>query len=92
MPKAVRLSGWWTTPFPLFGALGRGASVRGYSLHELRSVPERIAETKRYISEGLAGGRFRREDREDFPLEQAREAYDYLESNQQVGRVVIMVP
>ena len=80
------------TPFPLFGALSKGVAVRGYSLHELRSVPERIEETKKYIFDRLADGRFYPKIAKTFPLNKVEEAYQYLESNQQVGKVVITVP
>lgn len=80
------------TPFPLFGALGKGVSIAGYSLHQLRAVPERLAETKKYIFDRLADGRFHPKIARTFPLAQTREAYEYLESNQQVGKVVITVP
>jgi NADPH:quinone reductase-like Zn-dependent oxidoreductase len=43
------------------------------------------------VYERLADGRFRLKIAKTFPLAQYREAYEYLESNAQVGKVVITV-
>ncbi len=79
------------TPFPTMAALGRGLKMAGYTLHQLWAEPERLAEAKRYIFERLEDGRFVPKIAKTFPLVQAQEAYRYLESNQQVGKVVITV-
>jgi NADPH:quinone reductase-like Zn-dependent oxidoreductase len=87
--------GWLSvqpTPFPLFTALGKGLSVRGYSLMEITRNPEKLAGAKKYIYERLADGRFRPKVAKIFPFAQTVEAYKYLESNAQVGKVVITVP
>jgi len=44
------------------------------------------------VNERLADGRFVPKIAKTFPFEQTVEAYRYLESNQQVGKVVITVP
>jgi NADPH:quinone reductase-like Zn-dependent oxidoreductase len=75
------------TPFPLAEAAMRGVSVRGYILME---VPHK--EPVKYIFERLADGRFVPKIAKTFPFAQSVEAYRYLESNQQVGKVVITVP
>ncbi len=80
------------TPFPLMGALSKGVRIEGYSLHQLNAHPERIAEAKTYIQERLTDGRFVPKIAKVFPFAQTQEAYRYLESNQQVGKVVITVP
>ncbi|MGI4830481.1 MAG: zinc-dependent alcohol dehydrogenase family protein [Janthinobacterium lividum] len=79
------------TPFPLMEALGKGVSLSAYTLHQLSSHPERIAEAKRYIFERLADGRFHPKVARVFPLAEVQEAYRYLESNEQVGKIVITV-
>jgi NADPH2:quinone reductase len=85
-----RLSGQETT-FPLFTAFGTGLSLTGYTLHQITAQPERFSEMKRYVTERLEDGRFRPKIAKTFPLAQVQEAYRYLESNQQVGKVVITV-
>ncbi len=87
--------GWLSglpTPFPLFVALGRGLTVRGYVLMEITMQPELLARAKQYVVERLASGRFVPKIARTFPLVQTVEAYQYLESNQQVGKIVITVP
>lgn len=80
------------TPFPLIEALGRGISLRGYILLEITQNPELNRVAKKYIYERLADGRFVPKISKTFPFAQSVEAYRYLESNQQVGKVVITVP
>lgn len=79
------------TPFPMLAAMRRGFSMRGYSLMEFRNNPSVLDEARNYICERLADGRFRPKIAKTFPLTQAVEAYRYLESNAQVGKVVITV-
>jgi NADPH:quinone reductase-like Zn-dependent oxidoreductase len=78
------------TPFPMI-ALGKGLSIRGYTLMEIRRVPSLLKTAKQYVFDRLEDGRFHPKIAKTFPLAQSKEAYQYLESNQQVGKVVIMV-
>ena len=80
------------TPFPLIEALGRGISLRGYILLEITQNPELNRAAKKYIYDRLADGRFVPKIAKTFPFTQSADAYRYLESNQQVGKVVITVP
>jgi NADPH:quinone reductase-like Zn-dependent oxidoreductase len=80
------------TPFPLIEALKKGLSVRGYVLFEVTQDPARLEKAKAYIFDRLADGRFVPKIAKTFPMAQTVEAYRYLESNQQVGKVVITVP
>jgi len=80
------------TPFPLFQAFRKGVSVRAYTLFEITRVPERLAPAKKYIYDRLADGRFAPRIAKAFAYKDTVEAYRYLESNQQVGKVVITVP
>jgi NADPH:quinone reductase-like Zn-dependent oxidoreductase len=50
------------------------------------------AKAKKYVFDRLADGRFVPKIARTFPFAQTIEAYEYLESNQQVGKVVITVP
>jgi NADPH:quinone reductase-like Zn-dependent oxidoreductase len=47
---------------------------------------------KKYVFDRLADGRFVPKIAKTFPLAQTVDAYRYLESNQQVGKIVITVP
>jgi NADPH:quinone reductase-like Zn-dependent oxidoreductase len=80
------------TPFPLFTALSKSLSIRGYTLLAITQDPELIEKAKKYVFDRLADGRFVPKIAKTFPFAQTIEAYRYLESNQQVGKVVITVP
>lgn len=80
------------TPFPLSAALGKGLCLRGYTLREITDDPGPLSGAKKYIFGRLANGRFVPKIAKSFPFEQTVEAYRFLESNQQVGKVVITFP
>ncbi len=80
------------TPLPLLTVLTHGITVRGYTLMEFTLVPERLALAKKYVYDRLADGRFTPKIARTFPFAQTVEAYRYLESNTQVGKIVITVP
>jgi NADPH:quinone reductase-like Zn-dependent oxidoreductase len=79
------------TPFPLMQALPKGLSVRGYSLRELRRDQNLLKTATRYIYDRLNDGRLKPKIAKTFPLAQASQAYEYLESNEQIGKVVITI-
>jgi len=80
------------TPFPLFPALTKSLSIRGYILLELVRDAAAFQKAKKYIFDRLADGRFVPKIAKTFPLAETVQAYQYLESNQQVGKIVITVP
>jgi NADPH:quinone reductase-like Zn-dependent oxidoreductase len=75
------------TPFPM-AAFARRIGMFGYTYNELRGTPE-WETMKKYIYDGLANGSFKPEIARTFPFDQTVEAYRYLESNEQIGKVVI---
>jgi NADPH:quinone reductase-like Zn-dependent oxidoreductase len=77
-------------PFPLMPVIGKGLTVRGYTLAEFAHNPEMTEPAKKYLLDRLANGRFFPKIARTFPLEQITEAYKYLMTNEQVGRVVII--
>ncbi|HUO60302.1 MAG TPA: zinc-dependent alcohol dehydrogenase family protein [Candidatus Acidoferrales bacterium] len=80
------------TPFPLMSALGKGLTVRGYTLIEITLHPEKLEVAKKYVYDRLADGRFQPKIAKTFPFAQTVQAFQYLASNAQVGKVVITVP
>jgi NADPH:quinone reductase-like Zn-dependent oxidoreductase len=78
------------TPFPMT-AFTKGLSLRGYTLGELRQDPQLLETAKNYIVARLKDGHFHPKIAKTFPLAQSAGAYQYLASNQQVGKVVITV-
>ena len=79
------------TPFPLFPALTKGLTVRGYTLFEIVQDPERLARGKQYVCDGLQSGTLKPIIDRTFPLEAIVEAHRYMESNQQKGKIVVTV-
>lgn len=80
------------TPYPLFTAFKRQLTIRAYTLFEIIANPERLARAQQYIFDHLASGDFKpRIDKQRFRLSQIVEAHRYMESNQQVGKIVVTV-
>jgi len=78
------------TPFPLIVALQKGLNIRGYTLFEIVSVPERMERARKYIFDGLTSGALWPViDRIFRPLESIVEAHRYMESNRQNGKIVV---
>jgi NADPH:quinone reductase-like Zn-dependent oxidoreductase len=67
-------------------------TFRGYVLVEITTNPEKVGKAKKYIYERLADGRFSPKIAKAFPFAQIVQAYKYMESNAQVGKVVVTVP
>jgi NADPH:quinone reductase-like Zn-dependent oxidoreductase len=79
------------TPFPLFPALVKGLTFHGYQYKEIVSDPARLDRAKRFILEGLADGSLKPVVDRVFPFDRIVEAHRYLESNEQIGKVVVTV-
>lgn len=79
------------TPFPLFAAIGKNLVVRGYTLFSLVARPESLERAKCFVVDGLADGSLKPVIAASFPLKDIVQAHRYLESNQQVGKVVVTV-
>ncbi len=76
------------TPYPM-SAFPKAIALTGYTFNVLRSTPERWEAMKTYIYDKLADGTFKPKVDRVFPFAEAADAYRYLESNAQVGKVVI---
>jgi NADPH:quinone reductase len=79
------------TPFPLFAALGKGLTFRGYTLFEIVRAPEKLARGKQFVYSGLESGKLKPIIDRTFPLASIVEAHKYMESNQQKGKIVVAV-
>ena len=79
------------TPFPLFPAIGKALTIRGYTLMEITTHPDTLAEARKYIFDHLAAGHLKPRIDRIFPLSQIVDAYRYMESNQQIGKIVVTV-
>jgi NADPH2:quinone reductase len=79
------------TVFPLEAALKKGLGLRGYTLFEIVSVPERMERARKYIFDGVKSGALWPVIDRIFPLEGIVDAHRYMESNQQNGKIVVTV-
>jgi NADPH:quinone reductase-like Zn-dependent oxidoreductase len=79
------------TTVPLLETLGNSLTFRGYLLKEITDDPSRLKKGVEFVNSGLADGRFQPIIAKTFPFEQIAEAHRYLESNQQIGKVVVTV-
>lgn len=79
------------TPFPTLAALGKGLALRGYTLFEIVSDPDRFARGKAFVLDGLAKGALKPIIARTFPLEQIVEAHRYMEAGEQFGKIVVTV-
>jgi NADPH:quinone reductase-like Zn-dependent oxidoreductase len=84
------LSGQPTT-HPHWSSAFKGIAVRSWIASNIWSRPERFAHVQDVILRGLAGGQLKPVIARTFPFEQIVEAHRYLESNQQVGKIVVTV-
>lgn len=79
------------TPFPFGDALSKGLSIRGYTLFEISGHPERLARGKQFVYDGLESGAFKPVIARTFTLDEVAAAHHYMESNAQVGKIVVTV-
>lgn len=79
------------TPYPHWQSAFKGLSIRGWVASEIWNHPQRFERHKAVILQGLARGKLRPVIARTFPLDEIAEANRYLESNQQVGKVVVTV-
>lgn len=76
---------------PLFPALRKGLTFRCYTIMEITKFPEKRERGKKFIYDGLESGALKPIVAKTFPLDEAAEAYRYMESNQQMGKIIVEV-
>jgi NADPH:quinone reductase len=79
------------TPYPHWSAALKGLSLRGWVASSIWNKPERFARNRDLILLGLKEGHLKPVVAKTFPLSQIVEAHRYLESNQQLGKIVVTV-
>jgi NADPH:quinone reductase-like Zn-dependent oxidoreductase len=77
------------TPWPHWSAALKGLSLRGWVASQIWSRPERFAAVHELILRGLAQGKLKPVIARTFRLEEIVAAHRYLESNQQVGKIIV---
>jgi NADPH:quinone reductase-like Zn-dependent oxidoreductase len=77
------------TPFPLVVAMQKQLTMRAYTIREINADPDLTRTAREYVFDRVADGRFQIKIAKTFPFADTVKAYQYLESNQQIGKVVI---
>ncbi len=76
-------------PVSVMDLLGKHLTLRGYQLFEITQNQEKLERAKRFINEGLASGQLRPVIDRTFGFDEMDEAHRYMESNAQVGKIVV---
>lgn len=79
------------TPFPLFTVLGKSLTLKGYLYSEIVSNDAALDRAKAFIIDGLRSGELKPLIARTFTLDEIQDAHRFLESNEQVGKVVVRV-
>jgi NADPH:quinone reductase-like Zn-dependent oxidoreductase len=77
------------TPLPLFEVLSKTLTIRGYVLFEVTGDPARLDRGKKFVVDGLASGKLKPVIAKTFRFEDIVDAHRYLESNQQIGKILV---
>jgi NADPH:quinone reductase-like Zn-dependent oxidoreductase len=77
------------TMHPHWPAAFKNLSIRGWVASTIWNYPDRFARAKDLILRGLAEGKLKPIIARTFPLAEIVEAHRYLESNQQIGKIVV---
>lgn len=79
------------TPLPLFTIIGKQISIRGYTLFGLTTDSQRLEKAKQFVIDCVSSGKLKPTIAKTFPLEQIVDAHRYMESNEQLGKIVVTV-
>ena len=79
------------TPYPHWSMAFKNLSLRGWVASTIWNNPDRFARGEALIRQGLNEGRLRPVIDRVFKFQDIAEAHRYLESNQQVGKIVVEV-
>lgn len=78
-------------PFPQFAVLGKSLTLKGYLYNEIVSDDDALARAKAFILAGLRDGSLTPLISRTFTFDEIQEATRLLESNEQVGKIVLTV-
>jgi NADPH:quinone reductase len=78
------------TMHPHWPAAFKNLSIRGWVASTIWNHPERFARAKELVLRGLAEGHLKPVIAKTFRLDEIVEAHRYLESNQQMGKIVVL--
>ena len=79
------------TPLPLFAVIGRNLIIRGFTLFSIVQNPALADRAKAWVYELLEKGKLKPIIARTFTLDQIVDAHRYMESNAQIGKIVVTV-
>ena len=77
------------SPVPVMDILSKHLTLRGYELFEITGDLDKLEQAKNFINQGLANGELRPIINRTFAFEEMAGAHSYMESNTQVGKIVV---
>lgn len=80
------------TPYPGIELGLPALNMRTYTMLETARDPERLRRAAAFVTSGLRSGAFRPVVDRAFPLAEIADAHRHLESNTQIGKIVVTVP
>ena len=79
------------TPFPQSAVLSKCLTIRGYWMAETLADPKRREKAQKYVFDRINDGSFRPRISKIFPFAQIVEAFKYLDSNTEIGKIIVSV-
>jgi len=79
------------TPFPLFTALAKGLVIRGYTIFEITQDKNKLEDAKSFLLPLFNAKKLIPVIDKVFAFEKIQQAHDYMESNQQMGKIIISI-
>jgi NADPH:quinone reductase-like Zn-dependent oxidoreductase len=79
------------TSLSLIPAFQKALNFRGYWVLETLTSPEKLARARSYVYDRIKTGQLRPKIAKIFRFEDVVEAYQYMESNEQIGKIVLTV-
>jgi len=76
---------------PVMDLLGKDLTIRGYQLFELTMDDARLAKAKQFVNDGLARSKLRPVISKRFEFNDIVEAHKFMESNAQIGKIIVNV-
>jgi len=77
------------TPFPLFTALAKGLIIQGYTVFEISQDKGRLNNAKQFLLPLFESNKLIPVIDKEFNFEDIQLAHEYMESNQQVGKIIV---
>jgi len=79
------------TPLPLIEVLNKVPIIRGHTVWDTTGDPERVEKARQFVFNGIAEGHLKPVITKVFAFEEIVEAHRFLESNEQIGKIVVTI-